>query len=153
MIADSLAKGAPANTLINSYWLPTIGAAIEIEQNIPAKAIDALQTVSPYELGSPPELQLVGTLYPVYLRGQAYLLLRKGPEAVNEFQKLLDHPGIVLNFPFGALAHLQLGRAYAMAGDIAKAKAAYKDFLDLWKDADPDIPILKQVKTEYARLQ
>jgi hypothetical protein len=95
----------------------------------------------------------VGTMYPVYLRGMAQLALRNGAASVVEFQKFLDHRGIVLNFPLGALAHLQLGRAYAMSGDTAKAKAAYQDFLTLWKDADPDIPILKQAKAEYTKLQ
>ena len=90
---------------------------------------------------------------PVYIRGQAYLSVHLGREAVTEFQKILDHRGIVLNEPIGALAHLQLGRAYAMEGDTAKAKAAYQDFLALWKGADPDIPILKQAKVEYAKLQ
>ncbi len=92
-------------------------------------------------------------LYPVYVRGAAYLAGREGGEAAAEFQKILDHRGIVLNEPIGVLAHLQLGRAYAMAGDIIKAKASYQDFLTLWKDADPDIPILKQAKAEYAKLQ
>ena len=93
------------------------------------------------------------TLYPAYLRGQSYLRLGHGDKAVGEFQKFLDHPGCLMNFPFGALARWQLGRAYALSGDTAKAKAAYKDFLTLWKDADPDIPILKQAKAEYAKLQ
>jgi hypothetical protein len=93
-----------------------------------------------------------GTLYPAFLRGQAHLLAHNGSEAVTEFQKLLDHRGIVLNFLTGALAHLQIGRAYVVAGDTAKAKAAYNDFLTLWKDADPDIPIYKQAKAEYAKL-
>jgi hypothetical protein len=92
-------------------------------------------------------------MYPVYLRGQAYLLARQGKEAAVEFQKIIDHRGIVLNFPLAALAHLGLGRAYAMASDTAKARTAYQDFFALWKDADPDIPILKQAKAEYAKLQ
>jgi len=92
-------------------------------------------------------------MYPVYLRGEAYLLAHEGKEAAAEFQKIIDHPGVVLNFPLGALAHLQLGRAYALQGEVAKARAAYQDFLALWKDADPDIPILKEAKTEYAQLQ
>jgi cytochrome c-type biogenesis protein CcmH/NrfG len=91
-------------------------------------------------------------LYPIYVRGEAYLAAHQGGEAAAEFQKILDHRGIVLNEPIGALAHLQLGRAYAMQGDIAKARAAYQGFLTLWKDADPDVPILKQANAEYARL-
>ena len=92
-------------------------------------------------------------MYPVYVRGEAYLAAHQGSEAVAEFQKILDHRGIVLNEPIGALAHLQIGRAYAIQGDTSKARAAYQDFLTLWKDADPDIPILIDAKTEYARLQ
>jgi tetratricopeptide (TPR) repeat protein len=92
-------------------------------------------------------------LYPVYVRGEAYLAAHQGGEAVAEFQKILDHRGIVLNEPIGALAHLQIGRAYAMQGDTTKARAAYQDFLTLWKDADPDIPILIEAKSEYAKLQ
>jgi tetratricopeptide (TPR) repeat protein len=95
----------------------------------------------------------IGNLYPVYVRGQAYLAARNGAAAAGEFQKILDHRGIVLNLPLGALAHLQLGRAYALSGDTAKARSAYQDFLTLWKDADPDIPILKEAKAEYAKLQ
>jgi hypothetical protein len=92
-------------------------------------------------------------LYPVYVRGEAYLAAHQGNEAATEFQKILDHRGIVLNEPIGAIAHLQLGRAYAIQGDAAKSRAAYQDFLTLWKDADPDIPIFKQAKAEFARLQ
>jgi len=92
-------------------------------------------------------------LYPVYVRGEGYLAAHQGKEAAAEFQKILNHRGIVLNEPIGALAHLQLGRAYVLQGDAAKARAAYQDFLTLWKDADPDIPILKQAKAEYAKLQ
>ena len=94
-----------------------------------------------------------GELYPVYVRGEAYLAAHQGAEAAAEFQKILDHRGIVANDPIGALAHLQLGRALVLAGDKAKAKTAYQDFLTLWKDADPDIPILRQAKAEYSRLQ
>jgi len=92
-------------------------------------------------------------MYPVYVRGEAYLKAGKGQQAAAEFQKLIDHRGIVLNFPLGALAHLGLARAYTLQGDTATAKAAYKDFLALWKDADADIPILKEAKAEYAKLQ
>ena len=106
-----------------------------------------LEAIAPYELFDG------GRLFPAYLRGETYLLKHDGRTAVAEFQKILDHEGIVSNFVLGALAHLQLGRAYAMAGDTAKAKGGYQDFLTLWKDADPDIPILKQAKAEYAKLQ
>ena len=107
----------------------------------------------PYELGAP-ALGFYNwpNLYPVYVRGEAYLAAHKGREAAAEFQRILDHRGIVLNEPIGVLAHLQLGRACAMQGDTTKARAAYNDFLTLWKEADPDIPILKQAKAEYAML-
>jgi hypothetical protein len=111
-----------------------------------------LEAAAPYELGAPPQLQ-VGTLYPAYIRGQAQLMAHNGSAAAAEFQKLLDHRGVVLNFVTGALAHLQLARAYALSGDTTKAKAAYQDFFALWKDADPDIPILKEAKVEHAKLQ
>jgi len=91
--------------------------------------------------------------YPVFVRGQAYLAAHQGSEAAAEFQKILTHTGVVVNEPIGALAHLQIGRAYAFQGDTANARAAYQDFFALWNDADPDIPILKQAKAEYAKLQ
>ncbi len=151
-MVEELEKSNPTNTVLKLYWLPTLKAAIEINGGNAAKALESLESAAPYELGEPPPMQ-VGTLYPAYLRGQANLLAHNGVAAVSEFHKLLDHRGIVVNFPTGALAHLQLGRAYAMAGDTAKAKSAYQDFLTLWKDADPDVPVLKEAKTEYAKLQ
>ena len=149
-VADEVAKHFPLDTLINRYWIPTIWASIEIRRGNPAKAIDLLQPVAPYDLARP--YGLVG-LYPVYIRGQAYLLLRRAAEAASEFQRILDHRGITLNEPIGALAHLGIARAYALQGESAKARTAYQDFLTLWKDADPDIPILKQAKAEYAKIQ
>jgi len=133
------------------YWLPTTNAAIDISKNNSSQALVDLEPAAPYELGSAGVF--INHLYPAFVRGQAYLLAHNGTAAAQEFQKLLDHGGIVQNFVTGALAHLQLGRAYAMAGDTAKAKAAYKDFLALWKDAGADIPILQQAKAEYAKLQ
>ncbi len=153
-VAADLARRFPLNTVLNSYWLPVIRASIEMNHNRPAKAIELLQDATPYELGEPlPQVAGGAFLYPVYIRGQAYLSLRRGREAAVEFHKFLDHRGIVVNCPLGALAHLQLGRAYAMAGDPAKARGAYQDFLALWKDADPNIPILDHAKAEYAKLQ
>jgi tetratricopeptide (TPR) repeat protein len=146
-LAEQLNTDFPLATLIQGYWLPTIRAIIELGHGNAAKALGLLQATSPYELGGQ------GSLLPAYVRGQAYLLAHNGTAAAAEFQKLLDHRGIVLNFVTGSLAHLQLGRAYAMAGDTAKAKSAYQDFFALWKDADPDIPILKEAKAEYAKLQ
>jgi eukaryotic-like serine/threonine-protein kinase len=144
-LVAGLEKSYPTDTLLKFYSLPTINAAISINRGNPSQALLYLEAVAPYELGR--------DLYPAYLRGQAYLLAHNSTAAGAEFQKLLDHRGIVGNFVTGALTHLQIGRAYVLSGDTAKAKAAYQDFLTLWKDADPDIPILKQAKAEYARLQ
>ena len=152
-IADNLNREAPVNTLIQKYWLPTIQASLELNRGNPQRAIELLQPASSYELGLPLPLQSNGTLYPAYVRGAAYLMAGQGQQAAAEFQKLLDHRGVVLNFPLGALAHLQLARSYVLAGDKSKARSAYQDFLALWKDADPDIPILKEAKSEYAKLQ
>jgi eukaryotic-like serine/threonine-protein kinase len=150
-MVQEMAKSNPSNTQLNFYWLPAIKAAIEIKEGYPARAITALEEAAPYELGEPAPLQL-GTLYPAYLRGQAYLMTHNGAQAAAEFQKMLDHRGIVLNYPLGALAHVQLGRAYLMSGETAKARGAYHNFLVLWKDADPDIPILRQARAEYTKL-
>ena len=153
-MADDLAKQYPEDTLVENYWLPSIRATIELGKNNAGKAIEILQAAVPYELGIPtPTSTVGGMLYPIYVRGQTYLKLRQGKEAAAEFQKILDHRTVVVNFITGALAHLQLGRAYAMAGDNSKARAAYQDFFGLWKDADSDIPILKQAKADYAKLQ
>jgi tetratricopeptide (TPR) repeat protein len=151
-LAEELEKSYPTNTVLKLYWLPTINAAIELNKSDSSQALVYLEATAPYDLAGPPPLQM-GTLYPAYLRGQAYLLAHNGIAAVGEFEKLLDHRGIVQNFVTGSLAHLQIGRAYAMAGDTAKAKNAYQDFFALWKDADLDIPILKQAKAEYGKLQ
>ena len=153
-IADDLAHRFPLNTTINRYWLPTIYASIEMSHNNPSKALELLQTTSQYELGTPlPQFQVGGSLYPVYVRGQAHLSLQQGEQAAAEFQKILDHRGITLNSPLGALAHLQLGRAYALGCDASKARGAYLEFFALWKDADADIPIYKQAKAEFAKLE
>jgi serine/threonine protein kinase/tetratricopeptide (TPR) repeat protein len=147
-LAADLAKRFPEDTVAQSIYLPTIHAATALQGGSASKAIEALVSVAPYELGS------VGqALYPVYLRGEAFVAAHQGSAAVVEFQKILDHPGVIANSPIGALAHLGLARAYALSGDTAKAQAAYQDFLALWKDADPDIPILQQAKAEYAKLQ
>jgi eukaryotic-like serine/threonine-protein kinase len=150
-MADDLNKRSPLNTLLNGYWLPTIRAAIELNGKQPEKAVELLEAASSYEFGEPSPIG--GTLYPVYLRGEAYLNAGQGQQAAAEFQKLIDHRNTVQNFVLGALAHLQIARAFALSGDRARTYAAYQDFLTLWKDADPDIPILKQAKAEYAKLQ
>jgi len=151
-LTNDLAKANPSDTLLSFYWLPTIRAAAELDLNHPAQAIEILHGTAGYELAAPLPLA-PSTLYPVYVRGQAYLRLGQASSAAGEFQKFQDHSACLFNFPLGALAHLQIGRAYALQGDTAKAKAAYQDFLTLWKDADPDIPILKEAKAEYAKLQ
>jgi len=151
-ILEALEKSEPSNTYLKVYWFPVIEASIAMAQQAPDRAIVTLEPSLPYELGGPPPGG-IGLMYPAYIRGLTYLVQRNGPAAAAEFQKFLDHTGIVQNFLLGSLAHLQLARAYAIAGDTAKAKAAYKDFLTLWKDADPDIPILKEAKAEYAKLQ
>jgi serine/threonine protein kinase/tetratricopeptide (TPR) repeat protein len=146
-LIGEMAKERPSDTVGNMIVLPTIRASVELGHNNPGKAVEILQPVVPYDLA------LFGRVLSAYGRGRAYLLLHKGNEAAAEFQKVLDHPGVVLNSVVGPLAHLQLGRAYAVAGDQAKARAAYQDFFALWKDAEPDIPILKQAKTEYAKFK
>jgi len=151
-LADDLGKRFSEDTIVQVNYVPTIHAAAALRGNDPGKAIDALAATTPYELGGPVQ-NLNFSLYPIYVRGEAYLAMRQGTAAAAEFQKIIDHPGLVVNEPIGALAHLQLGRAYVMAGAAAKAKSAYQDFLTLWKDADPDIPILKEAKAEYAKLQ
>jgi Flp pilus assembly protein TadD len=144
-LVTELEKHDPTDVSLRTVLLPLVKAAIQFDRGDATQALSTLQATLPYELGA--------GLYPAYLRGQIQLSAHNGTAAVTEFQKLLDHPGVVLNDPIGALAHLQLGRAYAMAGDARKAKAAYQDFLTLWKDADPDIPILEEAKAEYAKLR
>jgi tetratricopeptide (TPR) repeat protein len=182
-LAAELDKDFPLDTLVERYWMPTIRAAVALERQDPNQAIELLKAASTVELGGPTELAIY--LCPVYVRGEAYLMLHSdlvsavkrlerklgfgrmknfpkeskesavadGIRAAAEFQKFIDHRGLVMNFPWGALARLGLARAYALEGDTVKARAAYEDFLTLWKDADPDIPILKEAKAEYARLQ
>ena len=149
-IAEQLEKSEASNTVLKIYWLPTIKAAIELNSGNPAQALIDLEPAAPYELGG---TSPIGALYPVYVRGQAYLASHNGSAAVTEFQKVIDHRGIVQNVPLGALAYLGLARAYAISGDPAKEKTAYQNFFALWKDADPDIPILKEAKAEYTKLQ
>ena len=153
-LADDLSQRFPEATVVQFIYLPTLRAKLAVSQGKAAEATETLRAALPYELGRTTYSTLEWTaLYPVYVRGEAYLAAHQGKEAAAEFQKILDHRGIVLNGPIGALAHLQLGRAYALQSDAAKAKAAYQDFLTLWKDADPDIPILNEAKAEYAKLR
>jgi hypothetical protein len=153
-MADELEKENPLYTTIISYWLPSVRAAIALQRKDPATAIRLLEPARYYELGGPqPAPGLGAYLYPVYLRGEAYLALGKGAEAAAEFQKYRNHLGISFNYVPGALSQLQLARATAMQGDAAKAKSQYVKFLAIWKDADPSLPALKEAKAEHAKLQ
>jgi serine/threonine protein kinase/tetratricopeptide (TPR) repeat protein len=155
LLADDLERRFPEDTSVQFNYLPALRALFALNHSEPARAIELLQVAVPYELAVPAVdfYTLFGGLYPVYVRGGAYMAAGQGAEAAAEFQKILDHRGIVFSDPIGALAHLQLGRAYVLQADTAKAKAAYQEFLTLWKDADPDILILKEAKAEYAKLQ
>jgi len=152
VLAGKLDKQYATNTFIQKYWLPVIGAVAELRQNQGAKAVNLLSPVEPLDSAAPDQFP-TGTLYPDYARGQAYLVLGDGSRAEAEFQKLLDHRGVVLNFPLGALARLGQARAFACSHDSVRAREAYRDFLQLWKDADPGVPIFKQAKAEYAALR
>jgi tetratricopeptide (TPR) repeat protein len=153
-LADDLEKRFPEDTSVRFNYLPAIRARVELNHANASKAMDLLQVAVPHELGTPRSGShgLFGTLYPIYLRGEAYLKARNPADAASEFEKVLAHVPIVMSDPVGAIARLQLGRALALSGDVAKSKAAYRAFLDLWKDADADIPILKQAKAEFAKL-
>ncbi len=153
-LGDDLAKRFPEDTIVQFNFLPTLRAKLAVGRGNASEGIERLKTATPYELGQTTASTYGWTaLYPVFVRGEAYLAAHQGNEAATQFQKILDHPGIVLYEPIAALAHLQIGRAFAMQGDTAKAKAAYRDFLTLWKDADPDVPIFIAAKAEYAKLR
>lgn len=133
--------------MLRLYWRPTINAFIGMKKGNSAHAIELLEAAYPYELGGGG-----GDLYPDYVRGHVYLSAKNGAAAVAEFQKLLDHRGLMVNNIIGSLAHLQIGRAYAMAGETTKAKVAYQEFISQWNVADPDIPVLIAAKAECAKL-
>jgi eukaryotic-like serine/threonine-protein kinase len=154
-LANDLERDFPEDTSVRFYYLPSVRASLALNHGDPSKAIEFLQIAVPYDLGMPRSATFAyfGALYPVYVRGQGYLAAHQGAEAAREFQKIVDHRGITIGDAFSTLAHLGLARAYAVSGDKAKARATYEDFLALWKDADPDIPILKQAKVEYAKLK
>jgi tetratricopeptide (TPR) repeat protein len=151
-LGNDLERRFPDDTLVRFNYLPSLRARLALSRGDFSQALEILQTAAPFELGINRNV-LFGALYPVYVRGEAYLAAKKGQEAAAEFQKILDHRGIVVSDPIGALAHLQLARAYVLSGDNVKARTSYADFLRLWKDADPDIPVLKEAKAEYANLQ
>jgi eukaryotic-like serine/threonine-protein kinase len=153
-LANDLEKRYPLDTLVINYWIPVIRASVEINRNNPARAIEILQPTGPYELASPVTWSgLGGPMYPAYLRGAAYLQLHQGNNAVVEYQKIADHPGFMLACPLGGLARLGMARAYLEAGDQTKARTYYQKFFTLWKDADPDIPILVAARAEYTNLR
>ena len=152
--SNQLQKEYPVNTTLIHYWLPVVRGYIELRSGHPDRTIKLLEEAVPYDLAFPlPVYSEGGTLYPPYVRGQAYLALNQGKEAAAEFQKFIDYRTIVTNYPLASLARLGLARAYALQGDIAKSRSAYQDFFALWKDADPDVPILKEAKSEFAKLR
>jgi len=153
-LAVDLEKRFPEDTPVQFEYLPTLRALSALTHRAPSDAVEYLERARPYDLALPGTAFFAkfGGLYPAYIRGESYLAAGRGQEAAVEFQKVLNHRGIVSADPIGALAHLQLGRAYVASGDMAKAKNAYQDFLALWKDADEDIPVLRQAKAEYAKL-
>ena len=145
-LADDLDKSYPLNIMIQRYWLPVIRAAVAMQRRDPNLTIELLRVVGDLELANI-------NLLPAYLRGEAYLMRHDGNRAAAEFQKFVDHRGLVRNKPWGALARLGLARAYTIQGDTTKARATYQDFLAIWKDADPDVPILQQARAEYSKLK
>ena len=153
-LAVELERRLPEDTSVHFHYVPTIRALAALNRHDAAKAIELLQANVPYELGSPQSSfsGFYGTMYPVYVRGLAYLMLHRGADAVTEFRKILDHPGLIANDPMGVLAYLQLGRAYVELGDTLRAKAAYTDCMTLWKNADQELPIVKQAHFEFNRL-
>ncbi len=152
-IADDLNRRFPVNTVVQAVWLPAIRAQVELSRGNAAKAVELLQSATPYELGEGIGSLNFVCILPAYVRGEAYLGAKQASAAASEFQKILDHRGLVSNCWTGALAHLGFARAYALSAEIAKARTNYQDFLALWKDADPSLPILQQAKSEYAKLQ
>ena len=153
-LAEDLVKRFPEDTPVQFEYLPTLRALFALHDKAPSDAIERLQTALPYDLAMPGTAFFAkfGGLYPAYVRGLAYLQAARGCEATTEFQKVLDHRGIVLADPISALAHMQLGRAFVISGDVAKAKNSYQDFLTLWNNADADIPVLQQARAEFAKL-
>lgn len=148
---DDLTKRFPQNTVVQTRYLPMARSALAVNSGNAQAALDALSAAAPYELGHTNE-DFTCALYPIYFRGRAYLAAKNAAAAAGEFQKILDHAGVVGNEPIGALAHLGIARAYSLSGNSAKAKGAYDDFLALWKNADPDVPILREARMEYAKL-
>jgi tetratricopeptide (TPR) repeat protein len=152
--ADDLGKRFPDDTIVQFNYAPAMHAQLDLNRNDAAKALERLQAATPYEFGLASGSSTFPTnMYPVYVRGEVYLAAKQGAPAAAEFRKILEQRGVVINEPIGALAHLGLARGYALQGDKAKARAAYNDFFTLWKDADPDIPVLIAAKDEFAKLR
>jgi tetratricopeptide (TPR) repeat protein len=158
-LATDLSTRFPEDSEVQITYLPAVRALLALDpsgkRGDTGRAIEILKAAAPYDLGTPlcSAPAFFGIFYTIYVRGLAYLAANQPADAAAEFQKILDHPAIVVSDPIAVLAHLQLGRAFAKSGETSKAKAAYEAFLTLWKDADPDIPILRQAKTEDAKLQ
>jgi predicted Zn-dependent protease len=152
---DDLDRRFPEDTSVRFTYLPTLRALLSLHRGEPARALEQLQVSIPYEVATPRSATHgnFGAMYPVYFRGEAYLAQKQGQQAAAEFSKILSHRGVVANDPIGALARMQLARAYALTGNRDKAKMAYAEFLELWKNADPDTPILKQAVREYKKLR
>jgi predicted Zn-dependent protease len=153
-LADHLESAFPEDTSIRFSYLPVIHAILALNRGDPARAIHALEPAIPYELGSPrcAVVGFYGSLYPILFRGEAYLAAHKGPEAAREYQKLLDHRGIMIGDPVSVLARYGLARSYALAGDPSNARIHYKELLALWKDADPDLPVLRKARAQFTKL-
>jgi eukaryotic-like serine/threonine-protein kinase len=150
--ADQLNREHPSDTFIQKYWLPITRAETDLHLGEASRAVEALNLAEPLDWAAPEALD-ISTLYPVYARGQAYLAVGDGSKAADQFQELIDHPGMVLNYPLGALARLGIARAHRLSQQNNIAIEDYDAFFALWKDADPDIPLLKQAKAEYSKLQ
>jgi len=154
-LVDDLQRRYPDDSSVRFSYVPSVRAACALDRRQPERAVEALQISVPHEFGVPPSTVsgLFGALYPIYLRGQAYLAAGRGTEAAVEFRKILDHPGITAADPIGAVSRLQMARAQRTASDLGGARTAYEDFLNLWKNADPDVPVFVAAKREYAQLQ
>jgi hypothetical protein len=148
-----LARNFPQDTIVEFNYLPTIHTQLALNAGDSRKATAAADAVAAYELGDPVEAIVTTVMYPIIVRGQAYLGAGDGYKSATEFQKVLDHAGVALNRPIGALAHLGLARTYRLQGDTERARIAYQDFPTLWKDADLGIPVMKRATAEYNNLK
>ena len=152
-LVDDSKKRFPEDTLAQFNEIPAIEGQIALDHRDPSRALETLQSSSRYELGQIGAGGATPALYPVWVRAEAYRMARQGAKAVREYQKILDHRGVVINGIIGARAHLGMARSHALQGDTVKARVAYQDFFALWKDADADVPVLLVAKSEYAKLK